>query len=66
MSIDNSLYIDFNRPYVAKNELEYISQSVHSKQISGDGPFTKKCHQFLEQSLGIKKALFNNQLHSRP
>jgi dTDP-4-amino-4,6-dideoxygalactose transaminase len=57
MSTENSLFIDFNRPYIAKNELDYISQAVHSKQISGDGPFTKKCHQFLERSLGIKKAL---------
>jgi dTDP-4-amino-4,6-dideoxygalactose transaminase len=57
MSADNSIFIDFNRPYIAKNQLDYISQAVHSKHISGDGPFTKKCHQFLEQTLGVKKAL---------
>jgi dTDP-4-amino-4,6-dideoxygalactose transaminase len=57
MGAENSLFIDFNRPYIAKNQLDYISQAVHSKHISGDGPFTKKCHQFLEQALGAKKAL---------
>ena len=57
MSVDNSIFIDFNRPFIAKNQLDYISQAVHSKHISGDGPFTKKCHQFLEQNFGVKKAL---------
>jgi len=39
------------------NETEYIRQSVESKKISGDGIFTKRCHQFLERNYNFKKCL---------
>ena len=38
-------------------ELYYIAQSVSSGKISGDGMFTKKCHQFFEEKYNFKKAL---------
>ena len=53
----NELKVDFNRPVVVGNELEYIKQAIENGHISGDGAFTKKCHAFLEQELGVKKAL---------
>lgn len=53
----NTIRVDFNKPYVAKNELGYIKNAIESNHISGDGPFTIKCHQFLEKSLGVNKAL---------
>lgn len=34
--------IGFNKPYLSGKELEYITQSVASMKISGDGLFTKK------------------------
>src|SRR6266496_4472403 len=34
-----------------------MKQAIENGHISGDGPFTKKCHAFLEQELGVKKAL---------
>lgn len=49
--------IPFNKPYISGKELEYIKQAVESQKISGDGMFTKKCHQFFEQKYGFKKAL---------
>ena len=49
--------VDFNRPIVVGNEFEYIKQAVENGHISGDGPFTKKCHAFLEKELGVPKAL---------
>jgi dTDP-4-amino-4,6-dideoxygalactose transaminase len=57
MSLPDSEYINFNKPFIAKNQFAYISQAVQSVHISGDGPFTKKCHQFLEKTLGVNKAL---------
>jgi dTDP-4-amino-4,6-dideoxygalactose transaminase len=51
------LRVDFNRPVLVGNELAYIHQAITNAHISGDGPFTKKCHAFLEQELGIEKAL---------
>jgi dTDP-4-amino-4,6-dideoxygalactose transaminase len=38
-------------------ETEYIKEAVASGKISGDGIFTKKCHQFFEQRYSFKKAL---------
>ena len=49
--------VDFNRPVVLGRELEYIQQAIDNGHISGDGPFTKKCHTFLERELGVPKAL---------
>src|SRR5687767_14529890 len=34
-----------------------MQQAIENAHISGDGPFTKKCHAFLEQELGVPKAL---------
>src|SRR5512134_720255 len=49
--------VDFNRPVILGRELEYIQQAIDNGHISGDGPFTKKCHAFLEKELGVPKAL---------
>ena len=49
--------VDFNHPILMGNELEYIRQAIENAHISGDGPFTKKCHALLENQLGIPKAL---------
>jgi dTDP-4-amino-4,6-dideoxygalactose transaminase len=49
--------VDFNRPTLAGRELEYMQQAIENGHISGDGPFTKKCHAFLERELGVHKAL---------
>ena len=49
--------IPFNKPYFTGNETKYIAEAVASGKISGDGMFTKKCHQFFEEKYGFKKAL---------
>lgn len=49
--------IPFNKPFIVGKELYYIAQAVLSGQISGDGFYTKKCHQWFEERLGCKKAL---------
>ncbi len=49
--------VDFNRPVIVGRELEYMKQAIENGHISGDGPFTKKCHAFLEEELGVRKAL---------
>ncbi|MBI5686695.1 MAG: dTDP-4-amino-4,6-dideoxygalactose transaminase [Verrucomicrobia bacterium] len=49
--------IPFNKPFFTGKETDYIRESVASGKISGDGLFTKKCHQFFEGRYGFKKAL---------
>lgn len=52
--------IGFNKPYLTGKETEYIRQAVETRKISGDGKFTKLCHQFFESRFGIKKALLTS------
>lgn len=47
----------FNRPAVVGRELDYMRQAMEQGTISGDGVFTKRCHQLLEQITGSRKAL---------
>lgn len=49
--------IPFNKPYLHGRELVYIAQAVASGKISGDGMYSKKCHNFFETRYNIKKAL---------
>jgi dTDP-4-amino-4,6-dideoxygalactose transaminase len=49
--------IPFNKPYLTGKEAHYLYQAVLSGKISGDGIFTKKCHEFFEQKYGFKKVL---------
>lgn len=49
--------IPFNRPCFVGGEEQFIAESMANGHISGDGPFTKKCHALLEELLGVKKAL---------
>jgi dTDP-4-amino-4,6-dideoxygalactose transaminase len=50
-------HIPFNKPYLSGRETDYITQAVQSGKISGDGIFTKKCHEFFESRYGFKKTL---------
>ncbi len=49
--------IKFNKPYFTGKETEYIRDAVASGKISGDGVFTKKCHDFFENKYGFSKVL---------
>jgi dTDP-4-amino-4,6-dideoxygalactose transaminase len=52
--------VPFNKPYMTGKELWYISQAHHNCQLSGDGPFTKKCHEWLEMQTECQKALLTH------
>jgi len=52
--------IEFNRPYMTGMELEYIAQANAGHRLAGDGPFTKRCHQWLEARTGAHKALLTH------
>jgi dTDP-4-amino-4,6-dideoxygalactose transaminase len=42
------LRIPFNRPCLAGNEYKYIAEAIANGHASGDGPFTRQCHELLE------------------
>ena len=49
--------IPFNIPPCVGNEYEYIRQAIDSHKICGDGPFTKKCHAWMEERFDAQKVL---------
>jgi dTDP-4-amino-4,6-dideoxygalactose transaminase len=51
------LHIPFNRPFVSGKELEFIQQAIENSKLSGDGVFTRKCHDLLGRVLGVPKTL---------
>lgn len=52
--------IPFNKPFVVGKELYNIAQAVFECHLSGGGPFTKKCHMWLENNLKCQKALLTH------
>jgi len=49
--------IPFNKPTFEGREFEYIGAAIASGHVSGDGLYSKRCHQYLESELGVAKAL---------
>src|SRR5438105_15689565 len=49
--------VPFSRPSFEGREIEYIRAAIASGHVSGDGPFSRRCHQLLESELGVVKAL---------
>lgn len=49
--------INFNVPPCAENAMKYISECVKNQKICGDGPYTKKCNEFIEKLTGTTKCL---------
>lgn len=49
--------IPFNKPYLTGKEAHYMYKAVMDEHLSGNGPFTKKCHQFFEERYGFKNCL---------
>ena len=52
--------IAFNKPYMTGKELFYIAEAHFNSKLAGDGPFTKKCHEWLENKTSSKKALLTH------
>ncbi|APC15675.1 dTDP-4-amino-4,6-dideoxygalactose transaminase [Pseudomonas frederiksbergensis] len=52
--------IQFNRPHMTGKELYYIAEAKFGNMLAGDGPFTKRCHQWLENTSGCNKALLTH------
>ncbi len=49
--------IPFNVPPYVGNEDKYICEAIEEHRISGDGPFTKKCNQWMEKNFQAQKVL---------
>jgi len=56
----NKKPIPFGWPHMTGKELYYIAEAHFNGNLAGDGPFTKKCHSWLEAHCGCAKALLTH------
>jgi dTDP-4-amino-4,6-dideoxygalactose transaminase len=52
--------IPFNQPYMTGKELYYIAQAKFGNALAGDGPYTRRCHAWIEERTGCAKALLTH------
>ena len=50
-------FIGFNVPPFIGSEIKYVEQAILNHKICGDGDFTHKCNEWLEEHFKAKKAL---------
>jgi dTDP-4-amino-4,6-dideoxygalactose transaminase len=58
--VSSSMKIPFNKPYMTGKELFYIAEAHFNNMLAGDGPFTQKCHHWLEEQTNARKALLTH------
>ena len=46
-----------NKLYITGNEFQYIQNAITNRHLSGNGNYTKLCHQFFKDKYGFKKCL---------
>ncbi|MDB5988721.1 MAG: DegT/DnrJ/EryC1/StrS family [Herbaspirillum sp.] len=56
----NEKKIPFNWPHMTGKELQYIAEAHANGCLAGDGPFTKLCHEWLEERTKCSKALLTH------
>jgi dTDP-4-amino-4,6-dideoxygalactose transaminase len=56
----NSTPIPFNRPYMTGKELFYVAESHFNGRLAGDGPFTHRCHGWIQERTACTKALLTH------
>ncbi|HHE46918.1 MAG TPA: dTDP-4-amino-4,6-dideoxygalactose transaminase [Bacteroidetes bacterium] len=61
---DTPANIPFNRPFIVGKELFYISQAVLGGHLAGDGQFSRKCQEWMEQRFGAGKVLLTTSCTS--
>ncbi len=49
--------INFNVPPYIDSAMDYIAECVRNQKICGDGPYTKKCNEWIEKKTGTAKCL---------
>lgn len=49
--------MNFNKPHLVGRELNYIEDAVLGSHISGNGKYTKLCHQFFKDNYGFSNCL---------
>lgn len=60
MNQTHSHYLGFNRPHLTGKEVHYMYDAVFNKHLSGNGKYTKLCHQFFQNKYKFHKVLLTS------
>ena len=52
--------VPFNRPFITRTSLAHIRKALQQGHLSGDGPFSKRCHAWLEKNTGCERAFLTH------
>lgn len=52
--------IPFNKPHLAGREMLYIRDAYRRRQLAGDGYYTKKCQQWMQEKFGCPLSLLTH------
>ncbi|CUJ03701.1 UDP-4-amino-4-deoxy-L-arabinose--oxoglutarate aminotransferase [Achromobacter xylosoxidans] len=52
--------VPFNAVHLTNRELEHIAAAIRSGKLAGDGPYTHKCQEWLQQVTGARRALLTH------
>ena len=61
--MDNG-HIPFNKPFIIGKELYYVAQSVLSGHTAGDGPYSRRCKEFLQERFSVAQVLLTTSCTS--
>jgi dTDP-4-amino-4,6-dideoxygalactose transaminase len=50
-------HLPFNRPFTTGREFDYIREAIAAGHLSGNGPFARRCEEWLAGSVGSARAL---------
>ena len=56
--------IHFNVPPFVGTEFQYMHEAVENHKICGDGPFTKRCNEWMQSRFDAKKAMLTTSCSS--
>lgn len=56
--------IPFNKPFIVGKELYYVAQSVLGGCTAGDGVYSRKCQQFMQERFSVLKVLLTTSCTS--
>jgi dTDP-4-amino-4,6-dideoxygalactose transaminase len=55
-----SRWLPFNRPFTTGIEIDYIREAIENGHLSGNGPFTRRCTDWLEERFGSPRVLLTH------
>jgi len=60
MTDKGDAFIPFNKPYMTGKETTYILEAHKNGQLAGNGPFTRRCHSWLQEKSGASRVLLTH------